>query len=130
MYLLDTNTIIYFFKGMGNVANVLFTHPPSKIYIPSVVIYELEVGLLKSTNPAKREDQLSQLISHVNIIDFTEKEAKSSAYIRASLEAIGEPIGPIDTLIAGYAVSNNLTLVTRNLKEFEKVNGLKVENWY
>jgi tRNA(fMet)-specific endonuclease VapC len=130
MYLLDTNTLIYFFKGEGQVAKHLFALSPPQIAIPSIVIYELEVGIAKSTSPQKRKEQLNSLIQNVTIIPFDLKEAHSSANIRANLERSGNPIGPIDTLIAGCALAHNHTLVTQNLKEFEKVKGLKTENWF
>ena len=130
MYLLDTNTLIYFFKGIGNVSKTLLEHSPKEIAIPSVVIYELQVGIAKSNSPEKREKQLQTLLSQVEVLDFTCKEAKASAMIRADLEKRGEPIGPMDTLIAGYALAHNYTLVTNNTKEFEKVDGIKLENWF
>lgn len=130
MYLLDTNTLIYFFKGEGSVAARMFEHSPSQIVIPSLVVYELEVGIAKSSSPKKREQQLKMLLDSVKILPFGDEEARVSAKIRASLESIGEPIGPIDTLIAGCALAHHYTLVTRNQKEFAKVKGLKVENWY
>lgn len=130
MYLLDTNTIIYFFKGMGSVSENLFSQSPNNIVVPSIVIYELEVGIAKSNNPNKRVQQLSELLQQVNILDFTQNEAKESAKIRADLEKGGTPIGSIDVLIAGCAKANNLILITRNLKEFERVAHLKLENWY
>jgi len=130
MYLLDTNTLIYFFKGMGDVAKNLFLQSPNNLAVSSIVIYELEVGIAKSTNPTKRMEQLHQLLEQINIIDFGQKEAKESAIIRAELEKNGTPIGSIDLLIAGSAVANNLILVTRNLKEFQRVKNLTCENWY
>ncbi len=130
MYLLDTNTLIYFFKGMGDVAKNLFLQSPNNLAVSSIVVYELEVGIAKSTNPTKRREQLHQLLEQINIIDFGQKEAKESAIIRAELEKNGTPIGSIDLLIAGSAVANNLILVTRNLKEFQRVKNLKCENWY
>ncbi len=130
MYLLDTNSLIYFFKGMGNVSKNLFSHSPKDIAVASIVVYELEVGIAKSTNPNKRREQLDLLLSQIKIIDFTNKEAKESANIRATLEKKGEPIGAMDTLIASCAKVNNLTLVTHNLKEFQKVEGLSVVDWY
>lgn len=130
MYLLDTNTLIYFFKGEGEVSKHLFAHPPSQIAIPSIVIYELEVGIAKSTSPKKRQEQLSSLIQNVTLVPFNLEEARASAKIRADLERLGEPIGPIDTLIAGCALAHHYILVTRNLKEFEKVKGLKTESWF
>ena len=130
MYLLDTNTLIYFFKGIGDVSKNLFLQSPSDIIIPSIVIYELEVGIAKSNNPEKRIKQLNELLQQITILDFTKNEAIESAKIRANLEKKGTPIGSMDLLIAGSAVANNLTLVTRNLKEFERVNDLKCKNWY
>jgi len=129
MFLLDTNTLIYFFKGIGNVSKNLLSHSPKEIAIPSVVVYELEVGIAKSTMREKRKKQLQTLLSQVQVLDFTCKEAKASATLRADLEKKGEPIGPIDTLIAGFSLAHNLTLVTNNTKEFEKVAGIKLENW-
>ena len=61
MYLLDTNSVICFFKGMGRVAESLFLHAPREIFIPSVVLYELEVGIAKSHSPEKRKAQLELL---------------------------------------------------------------------
>jgi len=68
MYILDTNTLIYYFKGMGNVAEKLLQHPPRDIAIPSIVLYALEVGLAKSAEPEKRRQQLATLIGLVVIL--------------------------------------------------------------
>ena len=130
MYLLDTNTLIYFFKGIGDVSNILLSKAPKDIFIPAIVLYELEVGIAKSTKPKKRAIQLGSLISRVKIISFGAQEAKVAATIRAELESNGTPIGPYDTLIAGTALSNNATLVTHNTKEFKRVKSLNIEDWY
>ena len=130
MYLLDTNTVIYFFKGLGDISKNLFNVSPKDIFIPSIVVYELEVGIAKSNDSKKRQEQLKRVLSQVNIIDFSEKEAIASAKIRADLEKKGTPIGPIDVLIAGCAKANNLILVTRNTKEFQRVENLQVLDWY
>ena len=130
MYLLDTNSVIYFFKGMGEVSKNLFSYSPKDIFIPSIVLYELEVGIAKSNNSKKRKEQLDLLLEQVQIVDFCEKEAKESAKIRATLEKLGTPIGPMDTLIAGCAKANNLTLVTNNTKEFKRVNDLIIVDWF
>ncbi len=130
MYLLDTNTVIYFFKGLGQISKNLFLHSPKEIFIPSIVLYELEVGIAKSNNPNKRKKQLNLLLEQIQIIDFSTREAKESASIRATLEMKGTPIGPMDILIAGYAKANNLTLVTHNIKEFERVDKLMIVDWF
>ncbi|PID76478.1 MAG: VapC toxin family PIN domain ribonuclease [Deltaproteobacteria bacterium] len=130
MYLLDTNTVIYFFKGLGRVAEKLLSKSPQEIAIPSITLYELEVGIAKSNNPQKRKQQLSSLLSHIEVLSFTAKEAKISASIRANLEKNGTPIGAYDTLIAGIALSSNSILVTHNTKEFMKVQNLTIEDWF
>ena len=129
-YLLDTNTVIYFFKGMGHVADNLLKTAPKDIGIPAVVLYELEVGLGKSHAPAKRRKQLQTLVSLVTILPFGTQEAESAAKIRISLEKLGTPIGPLDNLIAGTAMANKCTLVTHNSKEFKRIRGLNVVDWY
>lgn len=130
MYVLDTNTLIYFFKGMGNVASNLLASPPSEIGIPSIVVYELGVGIAKSTSPEKRTAQLGNLLSIVEMLSFGLHEANIAAQIRSSLERQGNSIGPYDILIAATALANKATLVTHNTREFEKIDQLEITDWY
>lgn len=130
MYVLDTNTLIYFFKGMGKVADKLLATPPKDIAIPAIVLYELKVGIKKSTSPRKRQDQLKKLIDLVTVIPFGEKEAESAASIRAKLETKGTPIVPYDILIAASAMAGNHTLVTHNTDEFLRISGLSIDDWF
>ena len=130
MYVLDTNTLIYFFKGIGSVSKFLLKTPPNSIGIPTVVLYELEVGIAKSVSPEKRIGQLEALTSIVNILPFCIDEVRCAASIRANLERNGTPIGPYDVLIAGTALSNKGILVTHNTKEFERIEGLQLEDWF
>ncbi len=130
MYVLDTNTLIYFFKGVGNVAKSLLANPPNRIGIPTVALYELEVGIAKSVYPEERMKQLQSLLSITSILPFGTDEAECAANIRATLEKQGTPIGPYDVLIAGTALANKGVLVTHNLKEFERIRGLNIEDWY
>jgi tRNA(fMet)-specific endonuclease VapC len=130
MYVLDTNILIYFFKGLGNVAQNLLAKSPKDIGVPAIVLYELEVGIKKSKSPQKRIKQLNDLISVVNVLPFGKAEAKASAQIRAQLEKKGTPIGPYDILIGGTALGNQATLVTHNLKEFKRIENLNVIDWY
>lgn len=129
-YMLDTNTLIYYFKGLGDVSNRFLATPPKDIAIPVVVIFELEVGIAKSTSPRKRKAQLEELASLVNIVPFSYAGAKSAAKIRVKLEAQGQPVGPYDVIIAATAKTQNSTLVTHNTKEFNRIEGLKFEDWY
>ena len=129
-YVLDTNTLIYFFKGVGKVKNRLLSIPPSEIVLPAIVLFEMELGIAKSSSPRKRISQLEEFTSLVNIIPFGPAEAKTAVQIRAKLEKKGIPIGPYDVLIAACAKTNNLILVTHNLKEFKRIEGLRLEDWY
>lgn len=129
-YLLDTNTLIYYFKGLGNVKERLLVCQPSEIVLSSVVYYELQVGILKSTSPQKRIAQLAILKNQVSWVDFDEKSAEATAQIRVELERMGKPIGAYDVQIAGMAVANDLILVTHNTGEFGRVSGLKLEDWF
>ena len=129
MYILDTNTLIYFFKGIGRVADNLLAVSPKDIGIPAVVLYELEYGIARSTSPKKRTKQLEELCALVDVLNFGNEEAKASARIRASLEKKGTPIGPYDVMIAGTALSRQGILVTSNTKEFRRVSKLQIIDW-
>lgn len=126
----DTNTLIYFFKGQGKVAERLLQTPPGELALPAVVLYELEVGIAKSNSPERRRAQLGELLAWVEVLPFGALESRCSALIRADLEKRGEPIGPMDALIAGTAFAHDALLITRNLREFGRIPGLRLENWY
>lgn len=129
MYVLDTNTLIYFFKGMGNVSKNLFAMPPSDIGLTTITLYELEVGIAK-TGSEKRRRQLDTLLKNLCVLPFSAVEAQTSARLRAYLEQQGTPIGPLDILIAGIALTHRAILVTRNTSEFKRVPELQVVDWF
>jgi tRNA(fMet)-specific endonuclease VapC len=129
-YVLDTNTLIYFFKGLGDVSKHMLAQSPSELAIPTVVLFELEVGIAKSTSPNKRKSQLQEITALVNILPFGIAESRSAAQIRVELEKQGLPIGPYDVLIAATALANNMILITHNQKEFGRIEGLKIEDWF
>ena len=129
-YLLDTNTVIYFFKGIGRVAENLLATSPRDIAIPAVVLYELDVGVNKSKASVKRRKQLQALVEMVHVVPFGQQEALSAAQIRSLLEKQGVAMGLLDNLIAGTALANNCTLVTHNSKELDRVKGLNSVDWY
>ena len=130
MYVLDTNSLIYFLRGEGAVGRRMLGTPPASIAVPTLVLYELEVGIAKSSDSAKRRRQLDTLLGVVTVLPFGVTEARAASGARARLEAAGTPIGPVDALIAGVALANRGTLVTRNTREFGRVPGLAVEDWY
>lgn len=130
MFVLDTNTLIYFFKGIGNVSKNFLSQPPRDIGIPTIVLFELEVGIAKSNSPRKRIKQLQDLMSTVNVLPFGPNEARAAAAIRAQLEKNGLTIGPYDILISGTASAKQAILVTHNIKEFGRIPKLQLEDWY
>lgn len=130
MFALDTTTLIHFFKGTGNVGEKLLTCAPAEISIPAIVVYEIETGIAKSSDPAQRRAQFDRLLDVVSILPFDQAAAEKAAGIRAVLEVAGRPIGPMDTLIAGTALAYNATLVTHNRREFSRVTNLSVVDWF
>lgn len=130
MYALDTNTVAYFFKGMGDVGTRLLAVAPSEIMVSAVVAFELAVGVAKSPEATRRREQLARFLATVTVVPFGRQEAEVSASVRADLEQRGLPIGPLDVLIAGTALARGAVLVTRNTREFARVAGLRVESWY
>ena len=130
MYVLDSNTIIHAFQGKGQVAERLAAVPPSRLAIPVIALFEVELGVLKSRNSALRRKHLSELAAACRILVFDEKCARQAARLQADLEALGCAIGPLDTLIAATVLSHGATLVTHNTREFARVPGLKIEDWF
>ena len=129
MYILDKNKLIYFFKGIGKVADNLLAVSPKDIGLPAVVLYELEYGIARSTSPKKRTKQLAELCALVEVLNFGDEETKASAMIRVALEKKGTPIGPYDVMIAGTALGRQGLLVTSNTKEFRRVPKLQITDW-
>jgi tRNA(fMet)-specific endonuclease VapC len=129
-YCLDTNTLIYYFKGLGNVSMRLLANSPADVAVSAIVLFELEVGIAKSASPRKRKAQLDDFLSLINVLPFGFEEAKQAAEIRVRLEKQGNPIGPYDILIAATALAKSSTLVTHNVKEFGRIQGLKLEDWF
>ena len=129
-YLLDTNICIYLIKKHPpEVLEKFRQHSPQEVAISIITLFELQYGVEKSQYRQRSEDALSKFIRPLNIIDQDRSSALESAKIRAQLELQGLPIGPYDLLIAGLARSQNMTLVTNNTREFERIAGLHIENW-
>ena len=90
---------------------------------------ELRTGAAKSSSPVKTLGLVENFLRPLTIIEFTSQDAVAYAQVRAKLERVGKPIGPLDTIIASQAVARDLTLVTNNEREFRRVSGLRVETW-
>jgi tRNA(fMet)-specific endonuclease VapC len=130
MYLLDSNTLIYSFKGQGRVREKLMAHSAKDVFLCTPVIWEILSGTLKSERPQGQLDSLRLLQQRYAMLDFDAQAMREAASVRATLELAGQPIGTVDTLIAGIALANKLTLVTHNTREFNRVPGLSIDDWY
>ena len=126
-YLLDTNAVIALLGGNSLVQQHLRRVSASDTALSSLVMPELYVGAYKGVRTNETLLNYGQL--RLAIVPFTADDALRAAEIRAVLQRRGTPIGPIDTLIAGQALARDLTLVTRNTREFLRVDDLRVENW-
>ena len=130
MYLLDTNTCIYFLnRSSEKIISQFKRFSPSEINLPSITVAELYYGAEKSKAKKKNRAIVENFVSTFEIVPFDEKSCEIYARIRASLEKSGVPIGPMDLLIASISLSNNYILVSNNIKEFSRIKGLKLENW-
>ena len=132
MYLLDTNICIYAINNKyPSVREKLFSLPASDIYIPSIVIYELEYGAEKSKWGNKTRKQMEAFIYPYenNILPFTREDAEICGKVRAELERQGLPIGLYDVMIASQGLARNFTVITHNVKEFSRVPSLKIQDW-
>jgi tRNA(fMet)-specific endonuclease VapC len=132
-YLLDTNVCIAIMNqsaGMVRLNLAIAIESEAEIFLPSVVIHELWFGV---SNSQRRERNVAVLRKFLGrgfeAQDFSSLDAEVAGQIRASLKALGTPIGAYDTLIAGQALARGLTLVTANTREFSRVAGLKLADW-
>ena len=129
-YMLDTNICIFAIRNSNdNVLKKFREHLEDELYISSITLAELMYGVEKNRKPEQNRNALLQFLTLIDIKEFSEKAAIEYGKIRAFLENQGTPIGPLDTLIAAHAVSENMILVTHNTKEFLRVPDLTVENW-
>ena len=129
-YLLDTDTLIYVFKRAGNCLARLNPQIDSDVAISTISLFELEYGMGKSDKRIKMDSYVSSLCRRYAVLDFDRAASVQAGAVRAMLHIRSTPIGPYDVQIAGIALANSLTIVTRNVREFSKVPQLKVENWY
>jgi tRNA(fMet)-specific endonuclease VapC len=128
LILLDTNTVIYYLKGVEPVIARLHASSRHEVAIPSLTVYEIEYGNRKTGSPRRRA-VVSALLGAITHVPFDFDAAQEAAQIRVDLEARGLVIGPMDLLIAGIAVSRGAVLATSNTREFSRVKGLRLTDW-
>lgn len=129
LYLLDTNSCIYIInrrpaKVFEHFAGLTF----GQVAISSITGAELHFGVTKSGSP-RNQLALEKFLAPLELLPFDDAAMRQYGPLRSELERAGQPIGALDTLIAAHALALGATLVTNNLREFERVPGLAVENW-
>ncbi|PST17338.1 type II toxin-antitoxin system VapC family toxin [Mesorhizobium plurifarium] len=129
-HLLDTNAVIALIGRRSEIlVNRVLQSPEGTIGLSPIVAHELYYGAQKSARVQHNLETLRLLFADFPILDFDQRDAFAAGGIRAALAAKGTPIGPYDVLIAGQAKARGLTLVTNNVGEFKRIEGLRVEDW-
>ena len=128
-YMLDTNIVIYVIKRRPLEVLDTFNQHAGQMCISSITLSELLHGVEKSAQPDHNLRQVESFVSRLDVLDYTSKASAHYGDIRSNLEKKGKTIGVNDIHIAGHARSEGLILVTNNLKEFERVEALRLDNW-
>jgi len=128
-YMLDTNIVVYTIKNRPEQVRELFKAHQGQMGISSVTWGELVYGAERSSRPESNLADIEGMAARLEVLPFENKAADHFGQLRAELYKRGKPIGPYDMMIAGHARSLGLILVTNNIKEFERVPGLRLENW-
>lgn len=129
-YMLDTNICIYVMKKKPEKVLQRFREELNNgLCISSITLAELEYGMKHSSNPPKNEQALLRFLVPLSVLPFGPSAALEYGEIRTCLQRQGTPIGPLDMLIAAHARAEGLVMVTNNVREFERVPRLEIENW-
>ncbi len=128
-YMLDTNIVIYTIKNRPEQVRKIFKRHENQMCISAVTKGELIYGAERSSRPERNLIDIEGLIARLEVAPFEDHASEHFGQLRAELYRIGQPIGPYDMMIAGHARAMGLILVTNNMKEFERVPGLRVESW-
>ena len=129
-YLLDTNICIYIInKRPASVLDTIRSKHPDEISISSITIAELNYGAERSRNPHQNRIAILEFLIPFSLLDFDQRSASYYGKIRKTLESKGTPIDPMGLLLASQAAAYNLIFVTNNIKEFKRIDNLRLENW-
>lgn len=128
-FMLDTNIVMYVLKRRPIELLEVFNRHAGQMCISSITLAELLHGVEKSSMPDHNLLKVEDFISRLEVLSYGTKAASHYGEIRANLERKGTPIGVNDLHIAGHARSESLTLVSNNIREFERVEALRVVNW-
>lgn len=129
-YLLDTNVCVMYLNGRSESVRDRFLSTPSDdIAVCSVVKAELFYGAFRSNNPTRTLERQQAFLARFVSLPFEDEAALLAGRMRASLAGTGTPIGAYDLQIAAISLANDLTLVTHNTREFERVDELRIQDW-
>lgn len=128
-YMLDTNIVIYVIKRRPLELREVFNQHAGQMCISSITLAELLHGVEKSSMQDHNLLQVENFISRMDVLPYGVKAAAHYGQIRADLEKKGTPIGINDIHIAGHARSEGLMLITNNVREFERVEALRIADW-
>jgi tRNA(fMet)-specific endonuclease VapC len=128
-YMLDTNLCIRVLRDRPSAIRERFNQEADGLCVSTIVLTELLHGAAKSARPVENRTEVERFAARLSVLCFDDAAADHSADIRANLERIGRPIGAYDLLIAGHARSRGLVVITGNLSEFQRVEGLRCEDW-
>jgi len=129
MYLLDTDILIYSLKGHAVVVAALKRHREDPMSVSVVSLMELYYGAHKSQRVESNLAKVRAIAASLEVLPVTEVCAETFGALKATLETQGTPLDDLDLAIAATALTRNLTLVTNNEAHFQRVPGLRVENW-
>ena len=128
-YMLDTDLCIRVLRDRPRELRPRFNAEAAALSISTVVLTELLYGAEKSAKPVENRHEVLRFVARLEVLAFDDEAAAHAAEIRATLERRGQMIGGYDVLIAGHARSRGLIVVTGNLGEFRRVEGLRSEDW-
>ncbi|MHC8346458.1 MULTISPECIES: type II toxin-antitoxin system tRNA(fMet)-specific endonuclease VapC [unclassified Pseudomonas] len=128
-FMLDTNICIFTIKNKPQIVREAFNLHDGQLCISAITLMELIYGAEKSATPEKNLAVIEGFTARLEVFPFDNEAAAHTGMIRSELAKAGTPIGPYDQMIAGHARSRGLIVVTNNLREFERVPGLRVEDW-
>lgn len=128
-YMLDTNIVIFTIKHKPPQVRELFNRHQGQLCISTITLMELMYGAEKSAYPEKNLAVVEGFAARVEVLDYDTLAAEHTGQLRAELAKVGTPIGPYDEMIAAHARSQGLVVVTNNVAEFERVPGLRIEDW-
>lgn len=129
IYLLDTNICVYWLNGESKIKDKIISKSIDDLAISIITLAELQYDAYNSRSIERNLKKVKEFSSTINIYELDERSTDLYASIKAKLKAEGKILDDFDILIAAIAIINNCILVTNNLKHFQRIKDLRIENW-